>query len=76
MDLNLPQITWTPLTTWLPRLAVFLAFGLLLTTGARQRSKPSRRRLPWSATPAAIATPAEVDTYTLDLPGAPGLTVE
>ena len=35
MDFNLPQITWTPLTTWLPRLAVFLALGLLLTTGGR-----------------------------------------
>ena len=44
MDFNLPQNTWTPLVTWLPRVAVFLALGLLLTTGARARSNPPRYR--------------------------------
>ena len=75
MDFNLPQNTWTPLVTWLPRLALGLALGLLLTTGdaAAQQRTPTPVTL-GSATPAAIVTPSEVDTYTLDLSGAPGPT--
>ena len=75
MDFNLPHYTWTPLITWLPRLAVFLALGLLLTTddAGAQQPNPTPVTLE-TATPAAIATPAEVDTYTLDLSGAPGPT--
>ena len=75
MDFNLPQNTWTPLVTWLPRVAVFLALGLLLTTGDAGAQQPTPISVTLgSATTAAIATPSEVDTYTLDLSGAAGPT--
>ena len=75
MDFNLPQITWTPLTTWLPRLVVCLALGLLLTTGDAGAQQPTPIPVTLgSSTTAAIAIPAEVDTYTLDLSGATGPT--
>ena len=63
--------------TWLPRMVLGLALGLLLTTGdaAAQQRTPTPVTLGW-ATPAAIVTPAEVDIYTLDLSGATGPTVE
>jgi hypothetical protein len=75
MDFNLPQITWTPLMTWLPRLAVCLVLGLLLTTGDAGAQQPTPTPVTLgSATPAAISTPSEVDTYMLDLSGAAGPT--
>ena len=61
----------------MPRLAVCLVLGLLLTTGDAGAQQPTPMPVTLgSATLADIATPSEVDTYTLDLSGATGLTVE
>ena len=61
--------------TWLPRLAVCVVLGLLLTTGDAGAQQPTPTPVTLgSATPAAISTPSEVDTYMLDLSGAAGPT--